>query len=65
MANMPGKSQEEPSVMVATILCDDPLTSVVRCNRSSISCSNQTRLVLVAKHDTFTTYCPSDFLVEM
>jgi len=27
MADMPGESQEEPSVMVATITCDDPLTS--------------------------------------
>jgi hypothetical protein len=28
MADMPGESQEEPSVMVIAILCDDPLTSL-------------------------------------
>ena len=28
MADMPGESQEEPSVMVIAIRCDDPLTSL-------------------------------------
>jgi hypothetical protein len=28
MADMPGESQEEPSVMVVAIRCDDPLTSL-------------------------------------
>ena len=29
MADMPGESQEEPSVMVIAIACDDPLTSPI------------------------------------
>jgi len=28
MADMPGESQEEPSVMVVAIACGDPLTSL-------------------------------------
>ena len=28
MADMPGESQEEPSVMVVAITCDNPLTSL-------------------------------------
>jgi hypothetical protein len=30
MADMPGESQEEPSVMVVAITCDDRLTSLTQ-----------------------------------
>jgi hypothetical protein len=35
MADMPGESQEEPSVMVVAISCGDPLTSSIEMSQSA------------------------------
>ena len=63
MADMPGESQEEPSVMVVTITCDDPFNLVpsdvfqafpVACNL----------IALVSQGDATAANSPSDLFVE-
>jgi len=62
MADMPGESQEEPSVMVIAMTCDDPINLVVSDVVQTVpGCS----VALVAQHEPRTTNNPSDLLVEI
>lgn len=64
MADIPGESQEEPSVMVVAI------TAAIRLTSQSEMSSSASQLLahliaLVAQHHTFTADRPSDLLVEI
>ena len=64
MADMPGESQEEPSVMVIAIRCDDPLTSLAEMSSAPPQVARNSSVALVTQQHTRAANDPSDLFVE-